>query len=114
MSVLYGNRVDDIAEGRCGGALVGVVFDFEPGDRGRGSFPQSRNDAKEEGWRAVKADRVDGLAKVLVFADIVGMKYLLPLIAIAFAAPVFGRDKSPGPENPNLANWSKLGPTVEG
>lgn len=46
-------------------------------------------------------------------ADIVGMRYLLVLLV--FAMPVFGQDvNSTGAENPQTANWSKLGPAVEG
>lgn len=41
------------------------------------------------------------------------MKKLIPLLVILFAAPVFGQDVKPA-ENPVTANWSKLGPAVEG
>ncbi len=43
------------------------------------------------------------------------MRYVLLLLVLAFAAPVFGQDPKPAAaENPRTANWSKLGPTVEG
>lgn len=43
------------------------------------------------------------------------MRYAFVLLAALCAAPVFGQDaKQPADENPHTANWSKLGPTVEG
>lgn len=43
------------------------------------------------------------------------MKYVLLLLSIAFAGPVLGQDVKPAAgDNPQTANWSRLGPTVEG
>lgn len=45
------------------------------------------------------------------------MKYLLGLLVVLFAAPVFGQGLRPSdskPENFTTQNWSKLGPSTEG
>jgi hypothetical protein len=45
------------------------------------------------------------------------MKYIMILLAVIAAAPVFGQNTTAAPEKPANAraeNWSKLGPTIEG
>jgi hypothetical protein len=44
--------------------------------------------------------------------DIDGMRYILPLLVIAFAVPVFGQDAKPD-ETGLTANWSRIGDSVE-
>jgi len=47
--------------------------------------------------------------------DIVGMRFIFILLAAAFALPALGQEtKTPASENRPTANWSKLGPTIEG
>ena len=73
-----------------------------------GQIGRNRSQFERRGDRSAVANSRD-------FEDIVAMKCIhLVLFAVAFAAPVLGQDTKPAVENPMTANWSKLGPAVEG